>query len=181
MVKYSLALAWTVLQCTLLVDTARGFAVPRQNKIWTPRKTTSFSPLWSTTTEASSTEQEVITTTKKRANDELGGCTVGDTKGACLLLEDVAISRGVNQIIKTVDWRIERGERWGIVGPNGAGKVGVSFCLFFVCFVFFKTYYITFENPCKICLDHSSLSCTAFETSKSVRLYLFMSFVILTI
>lgn len=54
--------------------------------------------------------------------NELGGCTVGDTKGATLLLEKVSISRGSNVIIDEVGWRVERGERWGIVGPNGAGK-----------------------------------------------------------
>ena len=73
--------------------------------------------------------------------DDLGGCTIGDTRGACLLLEEISISRGVNQIIENVDWRVERGERWGIVGPNGAGKV----CI--VCmniFHHFQTFHIDF-------------------------------------
>jgi len=74
------------------------------------------SQLWSTTSEAPS-----ITSTEE-TYDDLGGCTVGDTRGACLLLEEISISRGVNQIIDNIDWRVERGERWGIVGPNGAGK-----------------------------------------------------------
>jgi len=77
------------------------------------------SQLWSTTSEAPS-----ITSTEE-TYDDLGGCTVGDTRGACLLLEEISISRGVNQIIDNIDWRVERGERWGIVGPNGAGKVCV--------------------------------------------------------
>ena len=77
-----------------------------------------------------SSDQEIATTQDNfDIDNELGGCTVGDTKGACLLLEDVAISRGVNQIISSIDWRVERGERWGIVGPNGAGKVGQFFLI----------------------------------------------------
>jgi len=36
------------------------------------------------------------------------GFVVGDTKGAALLLEDVAISRGSNQILRDVNWRVER-------------------------------------------------------------------------
>jgi len=76
-----------------------------------------FSSLWSTTSEA-----PTISIPKNESYDDLGGCTVGDTRGACLLLEEISISRGVNQIINSVDWRVERGERWGIVGPNGAGK-----------------------------------------------------------
>ena len=47
---------------------------------------------------------------------------VGDTKGAVLTVEDVAISRGPAQILSNVNLRIENNERWGIVGPNGAGK-----------------------------------------------------------
>ena len=47
---------------------------------------------------------------------------MGDTKGAALLLEEVAISRGSNQILANIHWRVERKERWGLVGPNGAGK-----------------------------------------------------------
>jgi ABC-type Mn2+/Zn2+ transport system ATPase subunit len=50
------------------------------------------------------------------------GVVVGDTKGAALLLEDVAISRGSNQILSDIDWRVERKERWGLIGPNGMGK-----------------------------------------------------------
>ena len=50
------------------------------------------------------------------------GFVVGDTKGAALLLEDVAISRGSNRILSDITWRVERKERWGLVGPNGMGK-----------------------------------------------------------
>lgn len=50
------------------------------------------------------------------------GTTVGDTKGAALLLEDVAISRGATPLMSNVQWRVQPKERWGIVGVNGAGK-----------------------------------------------------------
>jgi len=53
---------------------------------------------------------------------ESEGATVGDTKGAALLVENVAISRGSNTILSNVNLRIERSQRWGIVGPNGNGK-----------------------------------------------------------
>ena len=48
---------------------------------------------------------------------ESEGATVGDTKGAALLVENVAISRGSNTILSNVNLRIERSQRWGIVGP----------------------------------------------------------------
>jgi ATP-binding cassette subfamily F protein 3 len=50
------------------------------------------------------------------------GYVVGDTKGAALLVENVAISRGSNIIVKNVSLRVEPKQRWAIVGPNGAGK-----------------------------------------------------------
>eukprot|EP00588_Corethron_pennatum_P004368 CAMPEP_0194286906 /NCGR_PEP_ID=MMETSP0169-20130528/33571_1 /TAXON_ID=218684 /ORGANISM="Corethron pennatum, Strain L29A3" /LENGTH=761 /DNA_ID=CAMNT_0039033451 /DNA_START=89 /DNA_END=2374 /DNA_ORIENTATION=- len=54
--------------------------------------------------------------------DEPTGTTIGDTRGATLLLEDVAISRGATPLLTNVEFRVEPGARWGIVGPNGAGK-----------------------------------------------------------
>ena len=56
------------------------------------------------------------------AKEESDGLTVGDTKGAALVFDNVAISRGANRIISNVNFRVERNQRWGIVGPNGAGK-----------------------------------------------------------
>ena len=50
------------------------------------------------------------------------GYTVGDTKGAALMLEDISISRGSNQLLTNVNLNVQRNERWGIVGPNGVGK-----------------------------------------------------------
>ncbi len=49
--------------------------------------------------------------------------TKGDTKGANLLLTDLNISTGSgNTILKSINFRVDPRERWGIVGPNGCGK-----------------------------------------------------------
>ncbi|CAB9518517.1 binding protein ZnuC [Seminavis robusta] len=53
---------------------------------------------------------------------EVYGTTVGDTKGAALRLENVAISRGASPLLNNIDWSVQPNERWGIVGVNGAGK-----------------------------------------------------------
>ena len=51
------------------------------------------------------------------------GVTRGDTKGSNLLLKDLYISTGGgNQILKSINFRVDPKERWGIVGPNGCGK-----------------------------------------------------------
>ena len=43
-----------------------------------------------------------------------------------VLLEQTSVWRHVagerRYLLRELDWRVERGERWGIVGPNGAGK-----------------------------------------------------------
>ena len=41
---------------------------------------------------------------------------------AVLRLTDVGIRREGRWIIDGVDWTIEPGQRWAIVGPNGSGK-----------------------------------------------------------
>ena len=46
----------------------------------------------------------------------------GDTGGAAIVLDDVAVRRGPVELLSGVSWRVLPGERWGIVGPNGAGK-----------------------------------------------------------
>ena len=52
------------------------------------------------------------------------GVVKGDTKGAHLLLTDLYISTGAgNQILKSVNFRVDPKERWGIVGPNGCGEM----------------------------------------------------------
>ncbi len=54
--------------------------------------------------------------------EETYGTIVGDTKGAALRLDGVAISRGASPLLKNINWSIQPNERWGIVGVNGAGK-----------------------------------------------------------
>ena len=77
------------------------------------QRTTSSLVLSSTATDA---------TTRASSSNTLG-VTVGDTKGATLLLDDVVIyTNGGDQILKSVNLRVEPNERWGIVGPNGCGK-----------------------------------------------------------
>ena len=95
-------LATALFRLCLLAPGAAGFTVSRPG--FGPRH---LSPcLFSTTSPVSEDE----------------GIIVGDTKGATLYIKDVVISRGSNTILSDVNLRVERGERWGIVGPNGVGK-----------------------------------------------------------
>ena len=83
-----------------------------------PRTTTTNSRLFSSTLEAPpSTKNSPPTDTP-----EVYGTVVGDTKGAALRLEDVAISRGASPLLQKINWNVQPNERWGIVGVNGAGK-----------------------------------------------------------
>lgn len=43
----------------------------------------------------------------------------GETSGAALLIEKTMLSRGPEDILSDVNWRVLPNERWGIVGPNG--------------------------------------------------------------
>mmetsp|Transcript_15888 Transcript_15888/g.36628 ORF Transcript_15888/g.36628 Transcript_15888/m.36628 type:complete len:726 (-) Transcript_15888:548-2725(-) len=55
--------------------------------------------------------------------EESTGCSVGDTRGATLLLSNLHISTGSgDQILRDINFRVESRERWGIVGANGCGK-----------------------------------------------------------
>jgi hypothetical protein len=47
-------------------------------------------------------------------SDETYGTIVGDTKGAALRLNNVAISRGASPLLKDIDWSVQPNERWGI-------------------------------------------------------------------
>jgi ABC-type transport system involved in cytochrome bd biosynthesis fused ATPase/permease subunit len=51
--------------------------------------------------------------------EEASGTLVGDTKGAVLRLDSVAVSRGATRLLNN---SVQPNERWGIVGVNGAGK-----------------------------------------------------------
>lgn len=90
---------------------------------------TSSSRLFSTTvaTAAQPTTSTIaFTSTRKPApptdTAEVYGTVVGDTKGAALRLENVAISRGATPLLQKIEWSVQPYERWGIVGVNGAGK-----------------------------------------------------------
>ncbi|HET8606528.1 MAG TPA: ATP-binding cassette domain-containing protein [Gaiellaceae bacterium] len=37
-------------------------------------------------------------------------------------LEQVSVRRARRELLRGVDWRVERGEHWALLGPNGAGK-----------------------------------------------------------
>ena len=41
---------------------------------------------------------------------------------AVISLEDVSVRRARRELLRGVDWRVERGEHWALLGPNGAGK-----------------------------------------------------------
>ena len=72
--------------------------------------------------QASAVAEDATTVITSESVEEPTGPSVGDTRGATLLLENVAISRGPSPLISNVNLRIEPGQRWGIVGPNGSGK-----------------------------------------------------------
>ena len=53
-------------------------------------------------------------------------CTLGSAALEAVGLERVSVWRGTprgrKDILREVDWTVERGERWVVLGPNGAGK-----------------------------------------------------------
>lgn len=67
------------------------------------------------------TKGTVVWASQQQDHDEFA-LMRGDARGAALLLDDVAVSRGSSQILQNVDWRVEPTSKWGLVGPNGAGK-----------------------------------------------------------
>ena len=75
--------------------------------------------VFSTTVEAPS--QTTKTSSPPTEEQEAYGTVVGDTKGAALRLENVAITRGASPLLQNIDWSVQPNERWGIVGVNGAG------------------------------------------------------------
>lgn len=72
------------------------------------------------------------------------GYVVGDTKGAALMIKDIAVSRGGNQLLGDIDWSVQRYERWGIVGPNVSTYCGCT--LFFWKIMFFARRYSRIHN-----------------------------------
>ena len=80
-------------------------------------------PRFTTTSALGSTTSPEAPTTTSSSSPPRTGVTKGDTKGANLLLTDLNISTGAgNTILKSINFRVDPKERWGIVGPNGCGK-----------------------------------------------------------
>ncbi|MDD6793491.1 MAG: ABC transporter ATP-binding protein, partial [Thermobifida fusca] len=42
--------------------------------------------------------------------------------GHVLHMSGVGVRRGQTVLLDAVDWTVAEGERWVVVGPNGAGK-----------------------------------------------------------
>jgi ABC-type multidrug transport system fused ATPase/permease subunit len=82
----------------------------------------SCSVRWASTQE---TEATAPVANKKRQQDY--------ARGAALLMEDVAISRGNSQILKDINFRVEPKTKWGLIGPNGSGEENI----FSLSFLFF--------------------------------------------
>jgi len=46
----------------------------------------------------------------------------GETAGAALVVDGLTVQAGDRDLLQEVDWRVMPGQRWGLVGSNGAGK-----------------------------------------------------------
>lgn len=68
------------------------------------------------------TEERISPTSAAAATTATANVNRGDTRGAALLLENVNVYRGPAQILKGLNWRVEPGGKWALVGANGAGK-----------------------------------------------------------
>lgn len=44
---------------------------------------------------------------------------------AILEISGLTVRRGKTAILRGVDWRVERGEHWAVLGPNGCGKTSL--------------------------------------------------------
>ena len=44
------------------------------------------------------------------------------TDRAAVVLDGVTVRRGDRTVLGPLDWRVERGDRWVVLGPNGSGK-----------------------------------------------------------
>ena len=108
----SVPFAWSrvIIGCLLCINLSHSFI--------TPRIVTGVSVSVSTTTNTE-TKNAASSSSSSLSYVEL---TVGDTKGAALMLENIAVARGSNRLLGDINWSVQRNERWGIVGPNGVGK-----------------------------------------------------------
>ena len=97
--------------------------------ITAPTTTTTITTLFSTaqrkkpskkvTVASESTSTAAVSTVSSSSSSSNNR---GDARGAALLLQNVNVFRGPTQILRNIDWRIEPGTKWAIVGENGAGK-----------------------------------------------------------
>ena len=51
----------------------------------------------------------------------LSHCVAFSSSGAAMEINNVCLSIGNNDIISRINWQMMPRERWGLVGPNGAG------------------------------------------------------------
>lgn len=56
-----------------------------------------------------------------RSIPRLNHCAVYSSSGAAMEITNVCLSIGNNDIISRINWQMMPKERWGLVGPNGAG------------------------------------------------------------
>ena len=54
-----------------------------------------------------------------------GGTTL-DSGAAVLQLEGVGMVRGGRTLLSGIDWDVQEGERWVVLGPNGSGKTTLA-------------------------------------------------------
>mmetsp|Transcript_55733 Transcript_55733/g.64350 ORF Transcript_55733/g.64350 Transcript_55733/m.64350 type:complete len:650 (+) Transcript_55733:158-2107(+) len=115
----------------LAVAVTSGTIIQAFVPISIPSTTTTSSTITKTSTASTSTlpsTSRIYSTTlvapegPPTDTEEVYGTVVGDTKGAALRLDGVAISRGATPLLQNIDWSVQPNERWGIVGVNGAGK-----------------------------------------------------------
>ena len=70
--------------------------------------------------------------------EEVYGTVVGDTKGAALRLDNVAISRGASSLLKNIDWSVQPNERWYVKKYATCVQLGYeqlechTYCMIFV-------------------------------------------------
>ncbi len=56
-------------------------------------------------------------------------CATATVDAAALVVEQLALSFGGNEVLRDVNMRLEAGEITGLIGPNGAGKTSFFNCL----------------------------------------------------
>lgn len=58
----------------------------------------------------------------KSSSSSSGGGGGDPSKGAALLVENLSVRMGAFEILNDVNWRVEPGTKWALIGENGAGK-----------------------------------------------------------